>query len=121
MAPLTDKRDQQLAVIAQVLYLGNLLALPGILLLALVAMYFRFARGRASGLAAVHIRQAIGASLLALLLLGGGAAVFWLIGYYGAGGWTAVILYLLVVHTSFVMLGIIALARAMAGKALLGR
>lgn len=115
----SDKRQLRLAILAQVLYLGNLLALPGILLLVLIYLYFRFARGRSSDLATAHIRLATWMSLLGFVLLGSTVAVFWLAGLYTAGTWTAVILILLIMHTSLVMFGIVALARAMAGKPLL--
>ena len=69
-----------LAVLAEVLYLVNLLLLPGLAFLALVAVYFRGIR-HAPPLAACHLRQTLSASLWAgglllatnviILLLGG--------------------------------------------------
>lgn len=108
--------ELRLAITAQTLYLVNLLLLPGFTLLAL--WWLHAARAGAAGdFARAHLRQALvagfsGSALLALAVL-----VFLL-----AGGpqritaWVFAITYLVCVHATLVLLGVVALARAMAGR-----
>ncbi|GAB4301992.1 MAG: hypothetical protein Kow0096_23220 [Thiohalomonadaceae bacterium] len=116
---------QGIAVAAEALYLANLLLLPGLCFLALLWLYFRY-RITAPSLARCHLRQTMAASLWggvllvivnALILLGGG--------WQSANVWMYVIIYFTVGHSSLILLGMVGLAKAMAGKSwrypLLGR
>lgn len=107
---------QNLAVLAEALYLCNLLLLPGLAFLALVLLYLKHRR-QAPPLARCHLRQTLWASLWGgsvlvavnvLILIAGG--------YQAAYTWVFVILYFTVCHTTLVMLGMLGLAKAMAGK-----
>ena len=108
---------QGLAVVAESLYLINLLLLPGLGFLALVAVYF--ARRRlAPALALCHLRQTLSASLWAgVILVLANAVVLFLGGYQRPSTWVVVILYFTCCHAGLVLLGTLGLAKAMAGKA----
>jgi hypothetical protein len=107
---------QRIAVAAEALYLANLLLLPGICFAALLWLYFRH-RISGAALARCHLRQTVAASLWAgvilvmvnaLILLGGG--------WQSAQVWMYVIIYFTVGHTTLILLGMVGLAKAMAGK-----
>lgn len=107
---------QGLAVLAESLYLANLLLLPGIAFVILLLVYWRAAPG-APPLAACHLRQTLSATLWAgmvLVIVNGLIIVFG--GYTAAHIWVIVILYFTIGHSTFILLGILGLARAMAGQ-----
>ncbi len=107
---------QSLALAAESLYLINLLVLPGLGFLALLWLYFR-RRANAAPLAQIHLRQTVSASLWAgVLLVLVNLLIIILGGYDAAWTWVIVILYFTTVHTSLVILGILGLARALAGQ-----
>lgn len=107
---------QGIAIAAEALYLANLLLVPGLCFLALLWLYFRH-RVTGSALARCHLRQTVAASLWggvilvvvnALILLGGG--------WQSAHVWMYVIIYFTVGHSSLILLGMVGLAKAMAGQ-----
>ncbi|MGF1613383.1 MAG: hypothetical protein ACFCVA_05550 [Gammaproteobacteria bacterium] len=107
---------QRLAILAESLYLINLLLLPGLAFLVLVALYFRTI-AQAPSLAACHLRQTLSASLWAggILVVVNGFII--LLGGYTAGTtWVVVILYFVCCHSALVLVGALGLARAMAGQ-----
>jgi hypothetical protein len=107
---------QSLAVAAEALYLTNLLLLPGLGFIALVGLYLRVHK-RAPELAACHLRQTLSASVWAgLILVLVNALIILAGGYHAPYTWVFVILYFTICHTSLVLLGMLGLARAMAGK-----
>ncbi len=107
---------QGLALAAESLYLINLLVLPGLGFLALLWLYFR-RRADAPPLAQVHLRQTVSASLWAgALLVLVNLLIITLGGYDAAWTWVIVILYFTTAHTTLVILGILGLARALAGQ-----
>jgi hypothetical protein len=107
---------RNLAVLAESLYLANLLLLPGLAFLVLLYLYRRH-RHSAPALAVCHLRQTLSASLWAgaLLILVNGL-ILWLGGYRGIMAWLLVILYFTVCHSTLVLLGMLGLAKAMAGR-----
>ena len=112
----TPPPGQGLAVAAESLYLINLLLLPGLGFLLLLGLYFRY-RNSASLLARVHLRQTVSASLWAgALLIFTNLLIVVLGGYQTAWTWIIVILYFTTVHATLVLLGILGLARALAGQ-----
>lgn len=117
--PLSDEAaplGQSLALAAESLYLINLLVLPGLGFLALLWLYFH-RRADAPPLAQIHLRQTVSASLWAgVLLVLVNLLIIILGGYDAAWTWVIVILYFTTVHTSLVILGILGLARALAGQ-----
>jgi uncharacterized Tic20 family protein len=114
--PEAEVPGQGLAVAAEVLYLLNLLLLPGIAFLALVAVYFSHIN-RAPALAVCHLRQTLSASLWAGgLLLVANVSILLLGGYHSPNTWMVVIIYFTTCHATLVLLGVMGLAKAMAGQ-----
>jgi len=111
-----DRRSQSIAVAAQVLYLTNLLLLPGLAFLALLFLWWR-TRRQAPALARCHLTQTLVGSLWAgALLILTNAAIIALGGYERPATWVVAILYFTIFHSTLVLLGIVGLAKAMAGK-----
>jgi len=107
---------QTLAVTAEVLYLVNLLLVPGVAFVILLVMFFRY-RHRAPPLAACHLRQTVSASIWAgVILVIINLFIIAMGGYDWEWTWVMVILYFTVCHTTLVLLGTLGLAHAMNGK-----
>ncbi|GAB6044168.1 hypothetical protein [Endothiovibrio diazotrophicus] len=111
----SSAEGRRLAIAAEALYLINLLMLPGLGFIALATLYWRRHR-HAPPLAAAHLEQTLAASLWAGVLIALISGVLWLAGGGSAAGWTMTVLWFTVAHTSLVLLGIIGLAHAMAGR-----
>ncbi len=108
---------QALAVTAEVLYLVNLLLVPGVAFVILLVLYGKH-RHSAPPLAACHLRQTLAASLWAgLLLVIANVIILLLGGFHSAYTWVVIITYFTCCHASLVLLGVLGLARAMAGQA----
>lgn len=102
-------------MLAEALYLANLLVLPVVALIALCWLQHR--HRNAPSLARNHLRQTVFVSLWGGLLL----ALFTLLflalgGWHQAWTWVVVILYFTCVHSALVVFGTLGLARALAGK-----
>ncbi|HPF58593.1 MAG TPA: hypothetical protein P5149_06600 [Candidatus Competibacteraceae bacterium] len=111
----TSPPDQGLAVAAESLYLINLLLVPGLAFLVLLWLYRR--HRNAPPMARQHLRQTLSASLWAgALLVITNLLIIALGGYAAASTWVIVILYFTTVHATLVMLGILGLAKALAGQ-----
>jgi hypothetical protein len=107
---------QTLAVMAELLFIANLLLMPGLSFIILLRLHFKH-RSSAPALAVCHLKQAVSASLWAgVLLIIANLAIFLLGGYTSAHIWTVVIIYFTTCHSTLVLLGIIGLAKAMAGQ-----
>ena len=105
-----------LATTAEALYLANLLILPGLAFLILVAIYLRRRRD-APPLALSHLQQTLAASLWAGGLLVLVNALILAAGGYGAvWTWVVVIIYFTVCHATLVLLGVVGLTKAMTGQ-----
>lgn len=120
-APLPDKPSdepagQSLAVLAQSLYLINLLLAPGLAFVALVWLWRRH-RDSAPPLARQHLRQALWVSVVAGGLIAGLSALLIAAGgLHAAWTWVVVLTYFVCIHGALVTLGIVALSKAMAGQ-----
>mgnify|MGYP000258266817 CR=1 FL=1 len=116
LQPDTGVPGQAIAVAAEILYLVNLLLLPGLAFIALLVVYFRHIKP-APALARCHLRQTLSASLWAggLLLLAN-ASILLLGGYRSPNTWMVVIIYFTTCHATLVLLGVMGLAKAMAGQ-----
>jgi uncharacterized Tic20 family protein len=109
-------RGEGLAVAAESLYLANLLLAPGLAFAGLLWLYLA-RRREAPPLAAAHLDQTVSASVWAgVLLVGVNGAILLVGGYEGPNVWTVVIVYFTVFHSMLVLLGIVGLAKAMAGQ-----
>lgn len=105
-----------IAVAAECLYLINLLLLPGLAFLLLLLLYW-ITRRQATAFTLNHLQQTVFASLwggtliiviLALILLLGGID--------GAYTWMIAVLYFTLVHSSFIIMGMVGLIKALAGQ-----
>ncbi len=111
-----DATDTRLAITAETLYLVNLLVLPGLGFLVLLWLYWK-RLPEAGPVARCHLRQTVSASLWGgFLLVVINAAIILLGGYDGAWTWLIVIIYFTMVHSTFIILGMIGLIKAMAGQ-----
>jgi hypothetical protein len=107
---------QGLAIAAESLYLINLLLLPGLAFLLLLGLYGRYRR-TAPPLGRQHLQQTLSASLWAGgLLVIVNLLIITLGGYDAASTWVIVILYFTTVHATLVLLGVLGLARSLAGQ-----
>ena len=112
----TGAPGEGLAIAAESLYLANLLLAPGLAFAALLWLYLS-RRREATPLAAAHLDQTVSASVWAgVLLVGVNGAILLVGGYDGPNVWTVVIVYFTVFHSTLVVLGILGLAKAMAGQ-----
>jgi hypothetical protein len=112
----TPPKGQSLAVIAESLYLINLLLAPGLAFIALVIVYLRQMR-EAPPLARCHLRQTMAASIWAgIFLIVINLLIVAFGGYDASYTWMFVVLYFTACHSTLIFLGMVGLAKAMAGK-----
>lgn len=109
-----------IAILAESLFLANLLLFPVIPFLALFYLYRKYKKKNNNGqesLAFNHIRQTFIASILAGILIICVVAIFYFMTNISAAiTWTIIITYFTCIHSVFVMYGIYGLAKAMAGQ-----
>lgn len=114
--PAREPEGQGTAVLAESLYLANLLLLPGLAFVVLAVLFLRRRRA-APPLAAAHLDQTFAGSVWAgMLLVAVNLLIIVLGGYHGPAVWTLVIIYFTVCHSSLVLLGMFGLSKAMAGQ-----
>lgn len=107
---------QALAVVAETLFLANLMLAPGLAFLAIAWLWLK-RRQDAPPLARCHLDQTFYVSLWGgALLVGANAALFLWLGWDWEWTWVAVILYFTCVHSTLILLGMFGLAKALAGK-----
>jgi uncharacterized Tic20 family protein len=112
----SPEAGQSLAVLAEILYLTNLLLAPGLAFGALLWLWLRH-KDSAPPLARQHLHQATVVSLV------GGVLIVCLSGAWVAFGgldsawtWVVVLTYFVCIHGTLVLLGMFALSKAMAGQ-----
>ncbi len=106
---------KQIPVVLQGLYLINLLALP--IIAAVPIIYLCKMHWHSDDLVTrCHTRQVIATTIWFAVVVIGGALLFWLVGNHGPELWTMLLMYLIVFHTTFVMIGMVGLAKAITGK-----
>lgn len=111
-----EKAGQNLAVLAEALFLINLLLAPGIAFAILLWLWLKN-KDSAPPLARQHLRQATFVSLWGGLLIVSLTALFILVGgLYWEYTWVAVILYFTCIHSTLVLFGMYALIKALAGQ-----
>ena len=112
--------DTNTAILAESLFLANLLLIPVIPFLILFSLYRKHKKTNTSeqeSLAFNHIRQTFFASIWAGIFIICVVGVFYFVSNISAAvTWTIIITYFTCVHSLFVMYGIYGLAKAMAGK-----
>lgn len=111
-----EKAGQNLAVLAEALYLINLLLLPGIAFVLLLGLWLKN-KDSAPPLARQHLKQTTFVSLV------GGALIVTLSSLILALGgldwewtWVTLILYFTCIHSTLVLFGMYALIKAMNGQ-----
>lgn len=108
---------QGLAIAAEALFLLNLLALPGLAFAILTGLWFRF-RHDAPPLARQHLRQAFVVSLWGgVLIVACSAGILLAGGLHEQWTWVVLILYFTCIHSTLILLGMVALVKAMGGQA----
>lgn len=107
---------QTLAIVAESLYLANLLLIPGIGFVGLAVLFLR-TDVNTPPLAVAHLSQTFFASLWAgILLVVVNLGIVLLGGYRGPNVWVVVIIYFTICHSTLILVGMLGLAKAMAGK-----
>ena len=118
-ASLTSEEQQKhtyIAILAETLFLANLLLIPVVPFLVLLSLYLKY-RNNVESLAFNHIRQTFIASLWAGFFIVIVAVIFYFFSTVSeAVTWTIIITYFTCIHSLFVMYGIYGLAKAMAGQ-----
>ena len=109
-------QEIQIASTAAALHLLNILLLPFAAFVLLLVLYQR-QRHQVSTLVQCHLIQALRASVCAglmLILVSAGILLFG--DLHQVGTWIFFILYVLCVHSVFILFGVFALTKALAGK-----
>jgi uncharacterized Tic20 family protein len=107
--------SDSVAVLAELLYLSNLLLIP--LLSFIVLLWYYRRRVNYSQLAAEHLQQTVSASIWAgVLLIAVNLTVFLTMGYDSPYIWMVVLIYFTMGHSALILLGVAGLSRALAGK-----
>lgn len=111
-----EKAGQALAVLAEALFLINLMLLPGIAFAILAGLWLKY-RDSAPPLARQHLYQATVVSLWggALIVVLGGGIIF-AGGLDAAWTWVVLVLYFTCIHSTLILFGMYALIKAMAGQ-----
>lgn len=105
-----------IAVAAESLYLVNLLLLPGLGFMLLLLLYWKKHK-QVSALNLNHLQQTISASIWGgILIIVVNALIILLGGYDGAYTWMIAVIYFTLVHSTFILLGMIGLVKALAGQ-----
>lgn len=105
-----------IAVTAEILYLINLLLLPGVGFVMLLILYW-IKHDKVSALNLNHLQQTVWASIWGgSLIIVINALIILLGGYDGAYTWMIVVLYFTLVHSTFILLGMLGLVKALAGQ-----
>ena len=114
--PHSENDNYTLAIVAETLYLLNLLILPGLAFVLLSLLYLKY-RHHPSAVVRCHLQQTFVASLWAGVMI----VIFSLIivaigGFDHAATWVVGILYFISIHAALVMLGALGLTRAINNK-----
>lgn len=111
-----EKAGQNLAVLAESLFLINLLLLPGLAFAALFALWLKN-RNSAPPLARQHLRQTTFVSLVGgFLIVALSGLILALGGLDWAWTWVVLVLYFTCIHSTLVLLGMYGLIKAMSGQ-----
>jgi hypothetical protein len=114
----TAVAGQDFAVLAESLYIANLLILPVLAFIILVFLFLK-KHGTLPPLAQSHLEQTISAGIwIAVIFFVAGMTIMLmrLLGIEDVTLWVIVIILFTIVHTTMVLLGVLGLAKALAGK-----
>ncbi len=113
----SNQKDINTAILAETLFLANLLLIPIIPFLILLSLFKKYQHNNKDSIAYNHIRQTLIASVFAGFFI-----VIIAVGFYffsatsPAMTWTIILTYMTCIHSIFVMLGIYGLSKAMSGQ-----
>jgi len=108
-----NKPGQTLAIAAETLFLLNLLLIPG-LGFALLLMVYLFTKPQADAIAANHLSQTLGVSMIGGALIVSVISVIVLLGGFDSGyTWMVVIFYFTFVHSALIFMGVFGLVKAL--------
>jgi uncharacterized Tic20 family protein len=111
-----EKAGQNLAVLAEALYLINLLLLPGLAFAGLFALWLKN-KDSAPPLARQHLRQTTFVSLVGgFLIVTLSGLILTLGGLDWAWTWVVLVLYFTCIHSTLVLFGMYGLIKAMSGQ-----
>ena len=111
-----EKAGQNLAVLAEALYLINLLLLPGLAFAGLFALWLKN-KNSAPPLARQHLRQTTFVSLVGgFLIVTLSGLILALGGLDWAWTWVVLVLYFTCIHSTLVLFGMYGLIKAMSGQ-----
>ncbi len=111
-----DERGKPLAIAAETLFLVNLMLAPG-LAFAILVLLFLFKGKGAEPLAANHLSQTVGVSVIGGVLIVLIIALILLLGGFDSGyTWMVVVLYFTFIHSSLIMMGVFGMVRALNGQ-----
>lgn len=109
-----NKDQKDLAVKAEAWYLANLLIAPGISFVILLRMYLRHRHDEKTMLGVDHVRHTFFMSIIGGVSVISGCLLLFLGGGNTGAGWMGIIIYFTIMHSAFVMWGILGLAWALA-------
>ena len=117
MRSSVERPQQQLAnrlmIVAPLLYLLNLLIIPGIAFLILAVLYVKY-KSIDHAEARIQLQQNFWASVIAGIAIVGVTGLIILVGGFGSMyGWMVALIYAVSIHACLVLLGAISLARGM--------
>jgi uncharacterized Tic20 family protein len=111
-----DAQGQSLAVTAETLFLVNLMLAPGLAFAALVLLYL-LKRKDVDSLAANHLSQTVGVSVIGGVLIVFISGLILMLGGFDSGyTWMVVILYFTFIHSSLILMGVVGLVKALNGQ-----
>ena len=111
-----EKAGQNLAVLAEALYLINLLLLPGIAFVLLLGLWLKY-KDSAPALARQHLKQTTFVSMIGgFLIIVLSALIVALGGLNWEWTWVILIIYFTCIHSTLALLGMYALIKAMNGQ-----
>ena len=109
---------QSLAVLAESLYVANLLILPFLAFIVLGIVFLKKRHGSAP-LARSHLEQTMSASIAIAIMFFVCSVIVLLLKTWGMEDvtlWIFVVLVFTIIHATMVLLGVLGLAKAMSGK-----
>ena len=107
-----EQDDYSLAIVAECLYLINLLLVPGLAFIVLSLLYFKN-RKHSSKVVRCHLKQTFIGSLWAgVMIVIVSIMIVVLGGFSHAATWVVAVLYFVSVHAALVMLGAMGLSKA---------
>ena len=111
-----EKAGQNLAVLAESLFLINLLLLPGLAFAGLLVLWLKN-RDSAPPLARQHLRQTTFVSLVGgFLIVSLSGIILAFGGFDRAWTWVVLVLYFTCIHSTLVLFGMYGLIKAMSGQ-----